>query len=355
MAAAAWFALLCAASVTMTLGNKLLMVGALNQHKDLLVLLQNAIGALTLAALAWYHSLDVGLPLDRRLTLLFITDALVRYVQLYTSFAALQHLPVAATTVVRALAVPAVAWFEWLLLGSRLTLWQWAFSSVVVAGAGLYAHADLVGMSYSRPLLLGYAWAGANLLAYVTNSVLDRTIMSTKGQSAAGMAMLTQAISLPICLAHGALLHDLTPASAVGLLAALDASHTAALLLTGACAALLGRCYAQCYKMASATAVTIAGNVNKAVSVLASVVFFGASISRVQLFGLTLCLGGAMAYSLTATKQRAEPAVAQPAAKGRRTAAATARAAKGPAASATVSRRTARSPARSPARRSKAS
>ena len=155
MAAAAWFALLCAASVTMTLGNKLLMVGALNQHKDLLVLLQNAIGALTLAALAWYHSLDVGLPLDRRLTLLFITDALVRYVQLYTSFAALQHLPVAATTVVRALAVPAVAWFEWLLLGSRLTLWQWAFSSVVVAGAGLYAHADL---AYSRPLLLGYAW-----------------------------------------------------------------------------------------------------------------------------------------------------------------------------------------------------
>ena len=53
-----------------------------------------------------------------------------------------------------------------------------------------------------------------------------------------------------------------------------------------------------CYKRASATTVTIAGNVNKAVAILLSVAIFDARMSAVQLAGLATCLGGALAFSL---------------------------------------------------------
>ena len=43
-------------------------------------------------------------------------------VQLYTSFASLQYLPVSATTIVRALAIPVVAWSELLVLGAELSV-----------------------------------------------------------------------------------------------------------------------------------------------------------------------------------------------------------------------------------------
>ena len=73
-----------------------------------------------------------------------------------------------------------------------------------------------------------------------------------------------------------------------------------ALAVTGVGAALLGLCYAQCYKLASATAVTIAGNCNKALSVFASKLLIPntPSLDVAQLVGLLACLGGGTAYSL---------------------------------------------------------
>ena len=70
------------------------------------------------------------------------------------------------------------------------------------------------------------------------------------------------------------------------------------LLATSALAALLGQCYARCYMLASATAVTIASNVNKAVAILLSVALFGARMTAAQLAGLSVCLCGALAFSL---------------------------------------------------------
>ena len=300
-AAAACFTLLCAASVTMTLGNKLLMVGELVQHKDLVVCLQNCVAASVLLLLTAIGQVEIR-PLDRKQLIFYSWDAVVLVFQLYTSFASLQYLPVAATTVVRALAIPVVAWCEWLVLGTRLQPAQHVCSWVVVLGAALYAREDLLASSSSA---VGYLWAGANLIAYVSNSVLDRLVMSTSDQTASGLTLYTQALSVPICYVQGALLHGLTPQTAVHMLQTLDLRNSLALVVTGVGAALLGRCYAQCYQIASATAVTIAGNVNKAVSVLASVAILGDALSPTQLIGMLACLGGAMGYSLL----RAQPAV----------------------------------------------
>ena len=112
--------------------------------------------------------------------------------------------------------------------------------------------------------------------------------------------MLTQLLSIPLSLAQ-LLLADraATPlATTLGVLRRLDARTAAVLLATSALAALLGRCYARCYMLASATAVTIAGNVNKALAILLSVLLFGASMTLVQFAGLLVCLIGALAFSL---------------------------------------------------------
>lgn len=290
----------------MTIGNKMLMTYGnelLTKQKHLVLLLQNLIAVLALGVLAALKIVAVS-PIDRKQMLFFTWDALVLVLQTWTAFEALQHLPVSATTVVRALAIPLVAWTERLVLGTRLDLAHHVCSWAVVGGAICYTFEDLAQHTTSATYYAGYLWCGANLLAYVSNSVLDRVMMSESKQTASGLSLITQALSLPICWAQGALMSGLTTSSAVTVLRSLDTTTAIALLTTGLCAGALGNFFAQCYKRASATAVTMMGNVNKALSVVASVLLFGSSLSGLQVAGLTVCLGGACGYSLIGAKTR---------------------------------------------------
>ena len=85
----------------------------------------------------------------------------------------------------------------------------------------------------------------------------------------------------------------------------LDASHGCALLVTGVGAALLGSCFAMCYRRASATTVIIAGNVNRVVCAIAGgAIFPGKSLTVEQALGMAVCLSGATSYSLVGARQR---------------------------------------------------
>lgn len=300
-AVAPWFGLLTIYSVSMTVGNKYLMMSSqLTGQTQLVVTLQNAVAVVSLGIASLLGAFSIA-PVDRTQLLFYCWDAAVLVLQIWTSFEALRHVPVAATTVVRALAIPTVAWIEWLILGAQLTSAQHRWSWMVVAGAAIYAYEDVTRAGF---VLVGYAWAFANLLSFVSNSVLDRVMMSRSNQTAGGMALLTQLISIPISLGQGAVFDGLTTTSAASVLEALDPRTAGILVSTGAIAGLLGHCYAQCYKRASATTVTLAGNCNKAISVLASVVAFGLEISKVQVLGLCVCLGGALGYSLIGARAK---------------------------------------------------
>ena len=293
------FSLLCFASVSMTLGNKWLMTRpALRPHAELIVIVQNSLAVCVTGGLALLGAVRVK-PVSRRQMVYFSWDAAVLAVQAWTSFRALEHLSVSASTICRVLAVPTVAWLERAALGTRLSAARHACGWVVVLGASVYARDDLV---YDGSAASGYVWALANLVAFCSNSVIDKLFMSHADQTAAGMAMITQLLSVPLLLAQLVLLSDgsrPTPlATAATLLRGLSPAEAAVLLATSAMAALLGQCYARCYMVASATAVTIAGNVNKAVAILLSVAILDARMSAVQLAGLATCLGGALAFSL---------------------------------------------------------
>ena len=86
-----YFALLCASSVAMTLGNKWLARadGALAAHAQLVVFVQNAIAVAALGCLASAGAVRVS-PLDRTQLGFYTWDALVLVVQLWTSLGALR-------------------------------------------------------------------------------------------------------------------------------------------------------------------------------------------------------------------------------------------------------------------------
>jgi drug/metabolite transporter (DMT)-like permease len=298
------FAALTFTSTAMTLGNKwLMMQPSLQQQTQVVVVAQNLIAVLatSLSALAGLVSIA---PITQRQLQFYSWDALVLAVQLWTSFKALQYLTVSSTTVCRSLAIPIVAWLELLVLGTRLDLRRHIYGWLVVAGAFVYAYEDVV--SVAAPLE-GYLWALANLTAFCSNSVLDKIFMSSLDQSPAGMAMITQLISLPISFASSALFEQQADELSMRqMLAGLEWHTAAALVATGALAAALGRAYAQCYKIASATAVTVAGNVNKMLAILLSVVLFDARTTPTQGIGMGLCLSAAFCFSLAGLSSRGE-------------------------------------------------
>ena len=109
---------------------------------------------------------------------------------------------------------------------------------------------------------------------------------------------------MPVALATGWALGERGVAGAApaaeawNLLAHADAAALAVVAATGVLASLLGWCYTSCYKCASATAVTVASNCNKVLSIAASAMIFGGALSPRQLAGGAVCAGAALAYSL---------------------------------------------------------
>ena len=63
-------------------------------------------------------------------------------------------------------------------------------------------------------------------------------------------------------------------------------------------ALLISTTYTKVYKIASATAVTVCGNVSKALGIVAGHVVFGTVLSRTQSVGLVVCMVGGLQYSL---------------------------------------------------------
>lgn len=299
------FALLTFTSVSMTLGNKwLMMQPSLRQHTQIAVVAQNLIAVLLTSLGALFGFVRIA-AITRRQLQFYTWDALVLAVQLWTSFKSLQYLSVSANTVCRSLAIPIVAWLELLCLATRLDTHRHVCGWLVVAGAFVYAYEDL---RVAAPLE-GYFWALANLFAFCSNSVLDRIFMSSLDQTASGMAMLTQLISIPISITSTALFEQQTASDGTYLelsqmVLGLEWRTAVALVLTGALAAALGRAYATCYKVASATSVTVAGNVNKMLAILLSVVLFGARTTLKQAAGMALCLGAATAFSIAGLRAR---------------------------------------------------
>merc|ERR1711865_903731 len=77
--------------------------------------------------------------------------------------------------------------------------------------------------------------------------------------------------------------------------------------LSGIGCCFLSIVYMMLYKLASATSITVGGNVNKAVSIILAAYLFQQPLGLYQSSGLAICLLGSLYYSLETSKPKAKP------------------------------------------------
>jgi len=141
------------------------------------------------------------------------------------------------------------------------------------------------------------------------NAIVDKMFFSNSEQTSTGCTLITLFMSIPISV-----LFELSTNNSDGsnndsiaiydikqihtLIANQQTVVIAALVITGALASLLGFCYTQCYRAASATTVAVAGNVNKLLSIVVGFLLFDDKLSFVKFIGIFVCLVGGFLYSI---------------------------------------------------------
>ena len=174
-ATSAVFIFLTLTSVSMTLSNKWLMMRpGLADSNALVLVAQNSVSCLCLS-LCMVSGVTQMRPVTKAQAAFYLWGALVLVAQLYTSFEALRRVPVATATVLRALAVPFVAFSERCVLGKALSWRRHGCGWLILAGTLLYAWEDLFARGAAEDedggeLRAGYVWAALNLAVYCSNS-----------------------------------------------------------------------------------------------------------------------------------------------------------------------------------------
>ena len=289
------FLLLTFASVSMTVGNKYLMSTPLQNFKIITMIVQNGIAVFVMSTLMLFK-LTTMVRITRSQMTYFTYDSLILVIQLWTSFEALQRCPVSTSTVFRALGIPCVAILEFFLLGKKLSMNQVFFCLLIVTGSFIYALED---WELNR---VGYCWSGCNMLTCSINAIVDKYFFSNSEQTSSGCTLLTLLLSVPISIIHNKYVQsDGNGGDDFGevwqVMLRQDRTTTLVLSLTGAIASLLGFCYTQAYRAASATTVAVAGNVNKLLSILVGSFLFAETLSLAKVCGIGVCLSGAFLYS----------------------------------------------------------
>ena len=128
-------------------------------------------------------------------------------------------------------------------------------------------------------------------------------IFETQGS---GIALIQLLISLPVFLCYATVFGELP----TGLWKAFElrGSVLYVFLFLGLMGTLISMSYNNLYKLVSATSVVVAANMNKVAAILLAWFVFGKPLSAMQVFGLMVCIGGGISYSviLQQDKQKAK-------------------------------------------------
>ena len=277
-----WFLLLLSLSCGMTIANKLIM---LHYHfANTLMLLQNSTATLVLWLCYMFGCLDT-----RAFTLAqvrtFLLPSVFLTLEMYTSLLALPYVAIATTVIFRNVSLFIVAFFDWLCMGQHFTVMGVLGLCLVVGGSVLYAEKDITFNA------TGYFWLGTNAFVYVFACFYNKYYISKSIQTPGGIALITNTASLP-CIVFTAFVHKenmVQGAQALKTLLshpapspqpmAIDPSSLVAggtpganvgfvVLASSIGALLISTTYAKVYKIASATAITVCGNISKALGIL---------------------------------------------------------------------------------------
>lgn len=291
-----WYALLCGASVSMQLLNKAIAVTfretGVTSLDNLVMVFQQAsaicLNILGVAAIGGevFEIRPITRAQISRLALPSVNFVLM----MVCSLKALKTVHVATVVVARNACTVFVCAGEALVFGKCASWTVIASLFVILAGAFAYGATDITFDA------TGYAWQTANSVLFVVGQLYEKWAMgkSSQDQTPMGVSTLKNAWSLPV-LACLMIAHGDYRLSGVHLIP--NRTWFLILLSGGSCCA-LSIAYMTLYKISSATAITVGGNFNKAVSIVIASYLFDAPFGRLQSLGLCVCFLGSLSYSL---------------------------------------------------------
>jgi len=299
-----WFALLLSLSCGMTLANKFIMQHYHNTNT--LMLLQNGVATVMLwlcYCLGWMETK----PFTAQQLKTFLLPSLFVTLEMYTSLLALPHVAIATTVVFRNASLVMVALIDWAFMGTRFTVVSSVGLALIVGGSLIYADEDI---TFDED---GYFWLGINAFVYVFACFYNKYYITKSLQTPVGIALITNTASLP-CILMTAAIDKEDLALGVARMRQLPDRLLAVVLASAIGALLISTTYTKVYKIASATAVTVCGNVSKALGIVGGSILFGTVLSHTQSVGLVVCMAGGLQYSLS-SKAKGGPRSGEPGAE----------------------------------------
>jgi len=297
-----WYSFFCFASVGMQLLNKAIATA----------FREAAVTSLDNLLMVWQQCAAIALNLIcvqliggdtwkiRRITKAQVTRLVLPsanfVLMLVCSLKALKTVHVATVVVARNVCTVLICVGEALLFQKYSTRTAVASLFVIIAGSIVYGTADI---SFEP---VGYFWQSCNSVLFVIGQLYEKWAMgkSKKEQTALGVSTIKNTLSLPVLACIMLMQGEVTGLSsaAVASVGKLDWHVWMCILASGAGTCALSIAYMTLYQISSATAVTVGGNFNKAISIFAATYLFKQSLSYMQCLGLFICIVGSLWYSL---------------------------------------------------------
>lgn len=302
-----WFSLFVAASVAMQLLNKAIAVSfketGVNSMDNLLMAWQqfaaiglNFVGITFIGGEVWSIK-----PVTRTQIARVSLPTVVFVLMLICSLKALKTVHVATVVIARNLCTVFVCAGEALVFEKYTPKEAVLGLFIILLGSIVYGFTDL------NFELNGYLWQAANSLLFICAQLYEKwTMTKSTDQTALGISTIKNSLSLPVLACMMAINGDyhLTGANLI------PTRTWVLIVLSGFGCCALSIVYMMLYKLASATAITVGGNVNKVVSIILAAFMFRQPLGYIQTAGLAICLLGSVQYSLETSrpKHKAKPA-----------------------------------------------
>ena len=174
---------LCVVSLTMTIGNKLLMQEY--GFPNVLMFLQTLAAVLTLLAGIQLGQFNIK-PITREQVKVFFVPTVVKIMQMYTSLRAFPLVAVATVVVFRNISTCAVAVCDRVIMKEPIGMRKWKAVAAIMLGVTIYAYRDINYDFY------GYMWLLLNSAVFVFNTMWNRMFCKKTEQTSDGINLIQQ-------------------------------------------------------------------------------------------------------------------------------------------------------------------
>ncbi|KAJ3272526.1 GDP-mannose transporter into the lumen of the Golgi [Terramyces sp. JEL0728] len=299
----------CAASIMMTLTNKLVLSGFDFKLNFLFLFVQNAGCLILLIAITKLGLVTPYRAFNQKDALVFLRVAVALVFMIYTGSKALQYLSVPVFTIFKNLTIILTAYMErWLLSGSAVSTPIFVSFMLMVLSSVVAGYADIVGQKQvkeSAGFAVSYGWMALNCITTTTFTLLLKGSIKKVNFKEYDTMYFNNLLSLPILFAFF-LLNEWSEATKTydryfGSTSEEYASEFNTLMvgmvISSVCTFAISFASSWCVRITGATTYSMVGALNKLPIAVFGMVFFDAVISFASVSGILIAFVAGALYS----------------------------------------------------------